>query len=57
MFGLYKYSPVNENPINDAEKREKNIKEGQGIKIGGGPDQENLNSHLLMKCGELQYKF
>ena len=34
--GLYKYSPVDENPINDAEKREKNIKEGQGIKIGGG---------------------
>ena len=33
--GLYKYSPVDENPINDAEKREKNIKEGQGIKIGG----------------------
>ena len=33
--GLYKYSPVDENPINDADKREKNIKEGKGITVGG----------------------
>ena len=34
--GLYKYSPVDENPVNDADKREKNIKEGKGIVLGGG---------------------
>ena len=34
--GYYKYSPVKDNPINDAEKREKNIKEGKGVTIGGG---------------------
>ena len=31
-----KRSDVKNNPINDAEKREKNIKEGRGISIGGG---------------------
>ena len=31
-----KRSDVKDNPINDAEKREKNIKEGRGISIGGG---------------------
>ena len=34
--GLYKKTDVNENPINDAEKRAKNIKEGRGITFGGG---------------------
>ena len=34
--GYYKYSPVKDNPINDADKREKNIKEGKGVTIGGG---------------------
>ena len=33
--GLYEYSPVKDNPINDADKREKNIKEGQGVVLGG----------------------
>ena len=31
-----KRSDVKNNPINDAEKRERNIKEGRGISIGGG---------------------
>ena len=33
--GLYKYSPVDENPINDADKREKNVREGKGVTLGG----------------------
>ena len=31
----FKRSDVKDNPINDAEKREKNVKEGRGISIGG----------------------
>ena len=31
-----KRSDVKNNPINDAQKRERNIKEGRGISIGGG---------------------
>ena len=31
----FKRSDVKDNPINDADKREKNIKEGKGISIGG----------------------
>tara|TARA_B100001057_G_scaffold231341_1_gene231594 strand:- start:4147 stop:4734 length:588 start_codon:yes stop_codon:yes gene_type:complete len=34
--GFFKRSDVKDNPINDQEKREKNIKEGKGITIGGG---------------------
>ena len=32
----FKRSDVKDNPINDADKREKNIREGKGISIGGG---------------------
>ena len=32
----YKRSDVKDNPINDAQKRERNIKEGRGISIGSG---------------------
>ncbi len=31
----FKRSDVKDNPINDADKREKNIKEGKGIRMGG----------------------
>tara|TARA_X000001036_G_scaffold197528_1_gene185996 strand:+ start:801 stop:1376 length:576 start_codon:yes stop_codon:yes gene_type:complete len=31
----FKRSDVKDNPINDAEKREKNVREGRGISIGG----------------------
>jgi len=33
--GLYKKTDVRENPINDADKRAKNIEEGKGISFGG----------------------
>lgn len=32
----FKRSDVKDNPINDADKREKNIREGKGISFGGG---------------------
>tara|TARA_Y100000389_G_scaffold158381_1_gene159820 strand:- start:755 stop:1336 length:582 start_codon:yes stop_codon:yes gene_type:complete len=32
----YKRSDVKDNPINDSDKRQKNIREGRGITIGGG---------------------
>ena len=32
--GLYKRSDVSDNPINDKDKREKNINEGKGITLG-----------------------
>lgn len=32
----YKRSDVKDNPINDADKRQKNINEGKGVSIGGG---------------------
>ena len=32
----FKRSDVKDNPINDADKRQKNIREGKGISIGGG---------------------
>ena len=31
----FKRSDIKDNPINDAEKREKNVREGRGISIGG----------------------
>lgn len=34
--GFIKRSDVKDNPINDQDKRAKNIKEGKGITIGGG---------------------
>ena len=34
--GFYKRADVKDVPINDADKRERNIKEGRGISIGGG---------------------
>jgi hypothetical protein len=33
--GIYKYSPVKDNPINDADKRTKNFDEGRGFTLGG----------------------
>jgi hypothetical protein len=33
--GIYRPAPVKDNPINDREKREKNIKEGKGITVFG----------------------
>ena len=33
---FFKRSDVKDNPINDADKRAKNIKEGKGITLGGG---------------------
>jgi hypothetical protein len=33
--GLYKKTDVRKNPINDADKRAKNIEEGKGISFGG----------------------
>jgi len=33
--GIYKRSDVKDNPVNDKDKREKNINEGRGITFGG----------------------
>jgi len=33
--GIYKRSDVKDNPINDADKRQKNIDEGRGFSLGG----------------------
>ena len=56
--GIYKRSDVKDNPINDADKRAKNINEGRGFSLGGlGKKGLVLLSLLrLMKCGELQLK-
>ena len=33
--GIYKRSDVKDNPVNDADKRAKNINEGRGFSLGG----------------------
>ena len=33
--GIYKRSDVKDNPVNDADKRHKNIYEGRGFTLGG----------------------
>ena len=33
--GIYKRSDVKDNPVNDADKRQKNIDEGRGFTLGG----------------------
>ena len=46
-------------PINDAEKREKNIKEGRGNfdLVAVRVDLDHSILQLQMRCGELQWKF
>ena len=39
--GGFKRSDVKDNPINDADKRKKNIEEGRGITIGKGFNKNN----------------
>ena len=52
--GGFKRSDVKDNPINDADKRQKNIEEGRGITIGKAFKEILVLStlQLLMKCGE-----
>ena len=38
--GLYKSAPVSEFPINEQEKRKKNIEEGRGITVFGGENNK-----------------
>ena len=38
--GLYKTAPVSEFPINEQEKRKKNIEEGRGITVFGGENNK-----------------
>ena len=38
--GLYRSAPVSEVPINEKEKRKKNIEEGRGITVFGGDDNK-----------------
>ena len=37
--GIYRSAPVSEVPINEKEKRKKNIEEGRGITVFGGDDK------------------
>ena len=36
--GIYRSAPVSENPVNDADKRKKNMEEGRGITVFKGSD-------------------
>ena len=44
--GLYKSAPVSEFPINEQEKRKKNIEEGRGITVFGG-DKNNGGGNFV----------
>ena len=56
--GIYKKTDVKTNPINDADKRAKNLAEGKGIQLQILKKiQVCLILHHQTKCGELQLKF
>ena len=54
----FKRSDVKDNPINDRDKRTKNIKEGKGISIGSRKVDQVLSilQHPT-RCGEEQLKY
>ena len=49
----FKRSDVKDNPINDAEKRKKNIKEGRGITLGGSIGNSGNGNFSFANSNEL----